>query len=229
MYNIDITYMIISVVGLALSLGAQAWVKLSVGKWQKVSLRRPMSGAQIAELILKTKGISGVRVETVGGFLSDHYDPTSRTLRLSPDIYNGMSVASAGIAAHEVGHAIQHAEGYMPMSIRQKLVPVANIGTQFGVYMIMIGMAINFLGLAKIGVLLFGAFVAFQLVTLPVELDASSRAKKALAQSGMLQDDELAGVSSVLTAAAATYLASALTALMQLLYFLSRLNGRNRD
>jgi uncharacterized protein len=191
----------------------------------KVMLRSGLTGADVAATILKRSRLPGVRIEMADGFLSDHYDPSTRTLRLSYDNFHGRSVAAAGIAAHEAGHAVQHAEGYWPMQIRQRLVPVANLGTQLGVILVMIGFALGFLGLAKIGVVVFAGFVAFTLITLPVEFNASSRAKRALAESGLLAGEELRGVSSVLTAAAATYVAAAVTAILQLLYFVLRLQG----
>ena len=222
MFFFDTTYMLIGGLGFLLSIAASGWVKLSVKKWSKVPMGRGMTGRDVAQLILDSKGISDVKIEEVPGFLSDHYDPSSKTLRLSPQNYRGQSIAAAGISAHEVGHAIQHAEGYWPMSIRQKMVPVANIGTNIGVGMVMIGMFINATALAKLGVLLFAGFVIFTLVTLPVEIDASVRARNALLATGSVTGQEARGVSSVLTAAAATYVAAAITAIMQLVYFAFR-------
>jgi Zn-dependent membrane protease YugP len=227
----DPLYLAVMGIGLLLSLGAQAWVMGSVRRWREVAMGRGMTGRDIAQLILQSEGIHDVQIEEVQGFLSDHYDPTHKVLRLSPDNYRGRSVAAAGISAHEVGHAIQDKVGYAPMRIRQKLVPVANIGTNLGVILIMIGIAIRAVGMAKIGVLLFGAFVLFTLVTLPVEIDASRRAYATLSRGGILARDELGGVRQVLTAAAATYLAAAVTAILQLLYFAYRaglLGGDNR-
>ncbi len=222
MFFFDTTYMLIGGLGFLLSLAASGWVKLAVKKWSQVPMNRGMTGRDVAQLILDSKGIGNVTIEQAPGFLSDHYDPSSRTLRLSPGNYSGSSIAAAGISAHEVGHAIQHAEGYWPMSIRQKMVPVANIGTNLGVWMVMIGMFMNSTALAKLGVVLFAGFVVFTLVTLPVEIDASLRARKALLATGTVTGQEARGVSSVLTAAAATYVAAALTAIMQLVYFAMR-------
>lgn len=157
--------------------------------------------------------------------LSDHYDPSEKVLRLSPDIYSGRSVASAGIAAHEVGHAIQHARGYWPMAMRQKMVPVANIGTNLGLWITIIGLVIGATGLATVGVFLFGGFVAFTLVTLPVEFDASMRARRVLEDHGLLRGEELRGVNEVLIAAA-TYVAAAAGAILQFLYWASMVFGR---
>jgi Zn-dependent membrane protease YugP len=155
--------------------------------------------------------------------LSDHYDPRQKTLRLSADIYHGRSVTAAGIAAHEVGHAIQHKEGYGFMKMRQAMVPVANIGTNVGIVAVIGGLVIGVTSLAVIGVVLFAGFVAFTLVTLPVEFDASARAKRVLATHGIVSGEEAVGVNQVLTAAAATYVAAAVTAILQLVYWLYRL------
>jgi len=228
----DPVYMVLMGVGMLLSLAASGWVKASVSKWSKVPIGRGMRGCDVAELILRHAGVQGVRIEPTEGRLSDHYDPTARCLRLSHDNYYGTSVAAAGISAHEVGHAIQHRDGYWPMSIRQQMVPVANIGTNIGVWMVMIGMMMGAAGLAKLGVILFAAFVAFTVVTLPVEIDASLRAKKALLATGVVSSREAEGVSRVLTAAAATYVAAAVTAILQLVYFAMRaglLGGRRDD
>lgn len=227
----DPLYLVIIGVGFVLSLGAQAWVKSRVNKWADVAVGRGLTGRDVAQAILDAEHIGNVRIEQVPGFLSDHYDPSSRTLRLSPDIYAGRSVTAAGIAAHEVGHAIQHKQGYWAMGIRQKMVPVANIGTNLGVWIMIIGLVIGLTGLAKLGVILFAGFVAFTLITLPVEFDASARAKRALAGYHIISERELAGVSEVLTAAAATYVAAAVTAILQLLYWLFRLGllGGRRD
>jgi hypothetical protein len=226
----DPLYLIILGVGFLLSMGAQAWVKSKVKKWQDVATERGMTGRQVAQAILDAEGIQNVTIEQVGGFLSDHYDPSSRTLRLSPDNYSGRSVTAAGIAAHEVGHAIQHKRGYLPMTIRQKMVPVANIGTNLGVWITIIGLIVGLTGLAKVGVFLFAGFVAFTLITLPVEFNASSRAMDTLKSHSILSQDELGGVREVLTAAAATYLAAAVAAILQLLYWAFRaglLGGRD--
>ncbi len=219
----DPAYIAIMIVGLVLSLGASLWTKSAVRKWSKVRTLRGLTGARVAEAILRAESIHDVRIEPIDGFLSDHYDPRSKTLRLSTNIYSGDSVAAAGIAAHEVGHAIQHARGYSMMKLRQAMVPVANVGTHLGLWLVIIGMFIGFSGLATLGVFLFAGFVLFTVVTLPVEFDASIRARRTLAKMGLLHGEELVGVSRVLTAAAATYLAAAITAVLQLLYWLMRL------
>ncbi len=227
----DPLYMAILVIGFLLSAGASLWTKAAFRKYAQVGTSGGRTGADVAAAILRAEGVSGVRIEPVAGFLSDHYDPRSRTLRLSPGVFGERSVAAAGIAAHEVGHALQHAQGYAPMRLRQVMVPVANIGTNLGLWITIIGVAMNFSGLALVGVVLFGGFVAFTVVTLPVEFDASIRARRALEKHGLLSGAELSGVSAVLTAAAATYLAAAATAILQLLYWLNRLGllGGRRD
>lgn len=228
MFLFDPLYAVVMVLSLILSLGAQAWVMAAIRSQANVPLRSGLSGAEVAGIVLPRSGLAGVRLEESVGWLSDHYDPTTRTLRLSPDNYEGRSVAAAGIAAHEAGHAIQHAQGYWPMSLRQRLVPAANVGTQLGVLFIVIGLSIGALGLAKAGVIVFAGFVLFTLVTLPVEIDASRRARAVLAQSGVLSHAELDGVGRVLRAAAGTYVAAALTAIVQLLYFVLRVYGSRR-
>ncbi len=228
MLYFDPLYLAVMAACLLLSLGAQAWVMAAVRSQANVPLRSGMSGAQVAAIVLRSSGLAGVQLECSAGWLGDHYDPSTRTLRLSPDSFEGRSVAAAGIAAHEAGHAIQHARGYWPMSLRQRLVPVANIGTQLGVLLVIFGLALGAFGLAKLGILVFSGFVLFTVVTLPVEIDASRRARAALAQSGVLASDELDGVGRVLRAAAATYVAAALTAILQLLYFILRVYGSRR-
>ncbi|MBM76165.1 MAG: peptidase [Proteobacteria bacterium] len=227
----DPLYILVMIVGGVLSGGAALWVKSSTSKWEKVPIGRGMTGKMVAEAILRTKGIRGVTIEEVPGRLSDHYDPRNKTLRLSPANYRGRSVTAAGIAAHEVGHAIQHAEGYAPMKLRQDLVPIANIGSSLGIYMVMFGAFLGISGLAKLGVFIFAGFVLFTLVTLPVEIDASLRARKALIAGKIVSGKEAQGVQEILTAAAATYLAAAVTAILQLLYWALRagLIGGSRD
>ena len=229
MYFLDPLYIFVMAVCFLLSMSASLWVKAATSRWSKVPIGQGLAGKEIARIVLDAQGIDGVRIERVGGFLSDHYDPGTRTLRLSPGIHDGRSVTAAGVAAHEAGHAIQHAQGYAPMQLRQAMVPAAKLGTSLGIWLVVIGAAIGVSGLAKLGVVLFGCFVLFTFITLPVELDASFRAKKALLASGLISGEEARGVSEVLTAAAATYLASALSAVLQLLYWAMRaglLRGR---
>lgn len=208
-----------------------AWVKRSFREYSDVGARNGMTGAQIARAILQFNNVHDVAVEQTGGFLSDHYDPSSKTLRLSEQNYSGRSIAALGIAAHEVGHAIQHAESYMWLGMRSKLVPMANIGTNLSYFLVLIGSLIHFSEMAVLGVFLFGFATLFTLVTLPVEFDASNRAIAALENGAILQPDELVGARKVLRAAASTYVAAAITSIATLIYYAMRagLLGGNDD
>ncbi|MBL9078005.1 MAG: zinc metallopeptidase [Planctomycetes bacterium] len=216
-------YWLILGVGLVLSLWASSRVKRAFTRWSEVPSRSGFSGAQVARAILQAHGIHDVAVEAVPGQLTDHYDPRSRTLRLSEPVYASNSIAALGVAAHEVGHAIQHAHRYGPLQFRSAWVPVAGLGTGLGEILILIGLgmaaASGSMTLAWIGLILFGATTVFTLVTLPVEFDASKRALATLQQSGVLAADELVGAKKVLDAAALTYVAAAAASLMQLLYW----------
>lgn len=216
---------------LVLSIIAQIKVKSTFARYSKVATAGGLSGAEAAKRILSGFGLSNVRVEQVGGFLSDHYDPRQRVLRLSPPVHDGRSIASIGVAAHESGHALQHAQGYFPMQIRSLLVPVTQIGSWLAWPLLLLGFILGALSLVKLGIVLFSAAVLLQLVTLPVEFDASRRAVAILGQQGILTQTELAGTRSVLNAAALTYVAAAAAAVLQLLYFLMRagLLGGRRD
>lgn len=229
----DPLYLLVALAGLVISLGASALVKSAYGKYSRIPTIRGYTGAEAARAILADSEIHDVTIEPVQGFLTDHYDPSGRVLRLSPKNYHGRSIAAVGIAAHEAGHAVQHARSYGPMALRHLLVPVANIGANVGLYIAMGGIFVDLLGLAKVGVILFGCFLLFQVVTLPVEFNASSRAKAALARSGIIADErEMAGVSSVLTAAGLTYVAAVVSTLFTLLYLMLRagmLGGSSRD
>jgi Zn-dependent membrane protease YugP len=204
-------------------LYAQLKVKSAYSRFSRVGTQRGFSGAQAASRVLEKAGIMDVKIEMAKGWLSDHYDPTRKVLRLSPDVHEGRSVASVGIAAHEAGHALQHATGYTFLQVRSLLVPVAGIGSWLAWPMIILGMILGRMGLVNVGILLFTVLVIFQLITLPVEFNASSRAKKELAGTGIVvSDQEMNGVASVLNAAAMTYVAATITAIAQLLYFLLR-------
>jgi Zn-dependent membrane protease YugP len=206
-----------------LAMWAQFRVKSAYGKWSKVGASSRMSGAQAAQRMLDSAGVRDVKIEAVQGFLSDHYDPRKKVLRLSPDVYQGQSVAAMGIACHEAGHALQHAKGYAPLQLRTAIVPVAQIGSWLSWPLIFGGVLLNLANLTLLGVIAFSGVVLFQLVTLPVEFDASARAKKQLMSLGILQSkQEAGGVSAVLNAAAMTYVAATITAVMQLLYFAMR-------
>ncbi len=227
----DPLYLMIIIPTIFLSIWAQAKVKGAYTKWSKVQNRRGMRGADAARDMLSREGIHDVRIEMTSGWLSDHYDPSTKTLRLSPEVYNGSSIASVGIACHEAGHALQHAHHYAFLGLRSMLVPAANIGSKLSWIVIFAGIILNIMGLAKIGVVLFGFVVLFQLVTLPVEINASSRAKHALVFNGVLSDNhEIEGVNNVLDAAAMTYVAATIAALGQFLYYALRVfGGNNRD
>jgi len=226
----DPLYIVMFVPALLLSIYAQIKVKSSYHRYSKIPTMRGITGAQAARHLLDVEGIADVRVEQTQGFLSDHYDPRSRVLRLSEGVYGGDSLASVGVAAHEAGHAIQHARGYAPMSLRSALVPMASIGSNFSWILLFIGFMLASKAMISAGLLFFTAVVLFQIVTLPVEFNASSRALKALPVSGILSDSEVAGARKVLSAAALTYVAAAAAAIMQLIYFLMRaglLGGRD--
>ena len=208
---------------------ASWYVKAAYNKWSRVPSSSRMTGAQAAQRLVSTGALYGVKIEGVGGNLSDHYDPRTKTLRLSQGVANNASVAAVAIAAHELGHAMQDAEDYLPLRLRAALVPAVNIGSWLGWILIMIGLFLNMLDLAWLGVLVFSGGALFALATLPVELNASARAKQLLADTGIIQgEQERRGVNSVLNAAALTYVASLLTAVLQLLYFASLIGGRRR-
>ncbi len=212
-------------VGPALLLAAIASfrVKSTFHKYAEVGVRTGMTGAQAALAVARAGGALDVTVERHQGFLSDHYDPRSKTLRLSPDVYDGRSISSIAVAAHEAGHAIQDAQGYVPLTFRSQMVPVTNIGSNAWIWIFFAGQIFQQPLLINAGILLFGVVVLFQLVTLPVEFDASNRAKAVLASSGIVTtQEEAVGVQKVLGAAAMTYVAAALTSIMTLIYLLSR-------
>ena len=228
-YYYDPTYMLI-IISALISLFAQFLVNSRFSKYSRVRSRSGMTGAQAAERILQSQGIYDVAIQRVSGKLTDHYDPRNKTLNLSDAVYASTSVAAVGVAAHECGHAIQHARGYAPLSFRSALVPVANIGSQLSGLFIILGI---FFGgshtLIMIGILMFSAAVLFQLVTLPVEFNASGRALKLLSETGILQKDEVSDTRKVLSAAALTYVAAAATAVLQLLRLLRLFGGNDRD
>ena len=206
-------------VPLAMGLWAQSKVKRTFARWSEVPVRNGMTGAQAAAAVVRASGLPDVEIRAVDGRLSDHYDPRTRTLNLSADVGQAATVAALGVAAHEAGHAIQDARGYAPMRIRQTVVPVASIGSSLAFPIIILGFIMGSLGLVNVGLALFTAIVLFQLVTLPVEFDASRRALVALRDGGLLATDELGGAKQVLSAAAWTYVAAFVAALGQLLYF----------
>jgi Zn-dependent membrane protease YugP len=236
--HLDPLYYVATGIGLLLTLWAQFRVKSAFGHFAKVGVRSGMTGAEAAAAVARAGNASGIRIERHQGFLSDHYDPRSRTLRLSPDVYDGRSVSSIAVAAHEAGHAIQHAVAYPALGFRSAMVPVANIGNSLWPMPFFIGALLaggqdaargSSLGqsLMMLGIVMFAGVVLFQMVTLPVEFDASRRAKAVLAQTGIVQTaDEARGVDKVLDAAALTYVAAALAGVLQLLYLILRANQR---
>jgi len=209
-----------------LALWAQVKVKSAYAHASKIPARSGLSGAETAQRILNVHGISNVAIEPADSFLGDHYDPKHKVLRLSPDVYHGRSLASLGIAAHEVGHAIQDATAYGPLAFRSGLVPMASIGSNMSVGLIFAGIILGFTGLAVVGLALFGVVVLFQLVNLPVEFNASKRARQVLLANGMVTAEEDRVVGKILSAAAMTYVAATITAIVTLLYYVSRVAGR---
>jgi Zn-dependent membrane protease YugP len=198
-------------------------VKSSFSKYGKIGNRRGITGAEAARRILDSSGLSAVRIEPAQGRgLSDHYDPRTKVLRLSPDVYGKASLASVGVAAHEAGHALQDSRGYAPLKIRSALVPAAQLGSSLAWPLLFLGMFLGVMGMVKLGVIFFSGAVLFQIVTLPVEFNASARAMQALEGVGILSGEELSGARKVLSAAALTYVAAAVTAVLQLFYFLLR-------
>ncbi|MCX6044924.1 MAG: zinc metallopeptidase [Chloroflexi bacterium] len=224
-------YLVFALPALLLGLYAQMKVKSSFEKYSRVRSARGLTGAQAARHILDENGLQHVTVERVDGFLSDHYDPRSKTLRLSSNVYDTPSLAAVGVAAHETGHALQDQQHYVPLNLRSALVPAVQIGSWLGPIVFIIGFLMsNMVGqsIAWIGIALFGATAVFALITLPVEFDASKRAKRLLVTEGILSSQEIVGVNKVLDAAALTYVAAALQAIMTLLYYVYLLTGSSR-
>lgn len=230
-YYWDPTYILV-VIGAVICMIASARVKGTFNKYSQLRSMSGMNGAQVAQRVLQAAGIYDVQVRHVSGSLTDHYDPRTKTVNLSDPVYNATSVAALGVAAHECGHAIQHAKSYAPLSIRSALLPIANFGSMLAWPVILIGLLFNTRSsglIIDIGILLFSAAVLFQLVTLPVEFDASRRALVMLRTQGILADDELRYTRRVLKSAALTYVASAAAAILQLLRIILITNGRRRD
>jgi len=232
----DSTFLIFIVPALILGLIAQTAVKGQFDKYSRVRTSRGLTGAQAARQIMDANGLEGVMIEETTGFLSDHYDPRTRTLRLSPDVARSPSIAAVGVAAHESGHALQHASGYVPLQIRSTMVPAVQFGTWLGPVVIVAGILLEAITgafqlgnvVSWIGVALFGMVTVFSFVTLPVEIDASARAKKLLTQYQIVDGQEMVGVNRVLGAAAWTYVAAALAALLQLARWVFILTSNRR-
>ena len=217
--------------GLLLSLWASFRVKRAFSKYSKVRSMRGLTGAEAAEEMLRRAGISDVRIVRSHGMLSDHYNPLNKTLALSEPVYDSASIAAVGVATHEAGHALQHAQNYAPLWVRSALVPTANIGSGIGYFVMVIGLFLSSTNMVLFGAVLFSAVLLFQIVTLPVEFNASNRAKALVVEYGIVTMDERRGIDKVLNAAALTYVAAAISTLLTLLYFLMRagLLGGRRD
>lgn len=223
----DWTYILV-LIGAVISMIASANVKSTYSKYSKVLSGKRVSSQEAALSILHSAGIYDVRIERIAGDLTDHYSPNEKVLRLSDSVYGSTSVAAIGVAAHECGHAIQHQVGYKPLALRSASVPIANIGSKLSWPVIILGLVLGYTGLARVGVLLFTFVVFFQLITLPVEFDASNRALKILSGQGMLVNSELDGAKKVLTAAALTYVAALFSTILQLLRLILIVRGGGR-
>ena len=228
-YYYDPYYWMILVPAMLIALLAQLNVSSTFNRYSRVGSARGFTGAQAAEAVLRTHGVYDVRIERVAGRLSDHYDPRSNVIRLSDAVYGSTSIASVGVAAHEAGHAVQYAQGYAPIKLRTAIIPVCNVGSQLSILLIVVGLLLYSQPLFGLGVLLFSLAVVGQLVTLPVEFNASRRAIVSLRETRLLDEEELRGAKKVLGAAALTYVAALLVSVAQLLRFLLAFGGRRRD
>lgn len=226
MFWYDYYYFILVVPALIISFIAQANIKKAYSHMAKIQNRKKLTGAEAAQRVLSFYNLNNVRVEMTGGKLTDHYDPRSNVIRLSSDVYSGTSIASVGIACHEAGHAAQHAESYAPIKIRNAVLPVANIGSSAGFALAILGYFLGYEIIVNVGIILFASVVLFQLITLPVEFNASSRALKVIGETEMLYNDEMPGARKVLRAAALTYVASLLVSVMSLIRLILRTNRR---
>ncbi len=227
-------YFMLVIVASFFSLWASSMVNSTFNKYSKVRTLHNLTASQAARMILDQNGLYNVRVESISGKLTDHFDPRSNVIRLSDSVRDSTSVAAVGVAAHEAGHAVQYAQGYIPIKVRNAIVPVANIGCQYGPFLIILGLVLGYMGnfsyfLMELGIWFFAASVLFQLITLPVEFNASNRAIKILGSSGYLESDEIPAVKKVLGSAAMTYVAAAAVAVANLLRFIAMANSRRRD
>lgn len=225
-FFMDYYYIILVIPAMILAVWAQFKVKSTYNKFSKVSNNKGITGAYAAQAVLTHYGITDVRIEQVSGKLTDHYDPKAKVIRLSQGVYGSTTIAAVGIACHEAGHAAQHAQNYAPIKIRNSLVPVCNIGSTLGIPLAILGYFLGFEPLISIGLLLYAAIALFQVITLPVELNASKRAMKVIDETGLLYDDEQGGAKKVLIAAAMTYIASMLVAIANLLRLILRFSNR---
>ena len=225
-YGFDYTYLVFVLPALLIALVAQIKVKTTFRKYAKVMNARGLSGAEVAAKILSSNGVLDVAVQRVSGNLTDHFDPTARVIRLSQSVYDSHSVAAVGVAAHEAGHALQYAEDYFPIRLRAAIIPITKVGSALSWPLIILGLVFRFGFLVNLGIILFSAVTLFQLVTLPVEFNASRRALNILQQQGILAPEELGGARKVLTAAAMTYVAALLVSVMQLLRLIALFSNR---
>ena len=226
-YYFDPLYVGLVLVSLAIMVAAQIGVKSSYAKYARIANSRGLTGRDAAELVLRSGGVTDVQIASVSGRLTDHYDPRQKVIRLSEGVYGANTIAAVGIAAHEAGHALQHAQGYSPLKLRNAIIPLSNYGPSIGILLLVIGAMLNFEGLIWAGLILFSFAFLFQLVTLPVEFNASRRAMAAIRESAMLNEHEQKGAASVLRAAAMTYVAAMLQSFMTLLYYIVRFTGRS--
>ena len=227
LFYYDYTYWMMLLPVLLITIYAQAKVSSNFKRYSQVTNRRYLTGAQAAEAVLRRHGIYDVRIERVSGNLTDHYDPRTNVIRLSQSVYDSPTIAAVGVAAHEAGHAVQYAVGYGPIRLRSALIPVTQIGSQFGIVLLILGIVMSFEPMFLAGIVLFGATTVFQLVTLPVEYNASHRAIETIESAHLLDDEEVLGAKKVLSAAALTYVAALLTSVVQLLRFILLFAGRN--
>ena len=229
----DMNYLLIVLIpGLIMSGLASLMVKSAFNKYSQVGTRRGYTGAQAAQIMMENAGIHDVRIVATNGFLSDHYNPSTKTLALSEQVYGSRSIAAVGVACHEAGHAVQHAVGYAPLGLRSAIVPIVSFGAPFTNTLLMLGLFLQIRPLLLLGIAAFAIVVLFQLVTLPVEFNASARAKRLCVETGIIDADERVGVDRVLNAAALTYVAAFVSSLLTLLYYLWRaglIGGRRND
>ena len=228
-YGFYMTYVVFVLPALIFTLIAQGMVQSTFRKYARVPSDRGMTGADAARLVLEQNGVTGVRIASTSGSLTDHYDPRDNTIYLSQTVFDVQSAAAVGVAAHEAGHAVQHAVGYFPIRIRSAIIPITNIGSSLAVPLVIAGLIFSYYPLAYLGVICFGACVVFQLVTLPVEFNASRRALQTLRSSGMVSESGLSAAGHVLRAAAMTYVAALAVALGNLLRLISLANRSKRD
>ena len=228
-YGFDIYYFILIIPALLFGLWAQSQVNTNFQKYSQIGTMRGMTGAQAAEYILQQNGIYDVEVRHISGHLSDNFNPKNKTINLSDSVYNSTSIAAIGVAAHEAGHAVQHAVNYKPIRIREMIIPVTQIGSWLYLPIIFVGFLFSSQYLVNLGIILFSTLAIFQLVTLPVEFNASDRAITTLSQSGILYGEEIDGAKKVLKAAALTYVAALVSSLAQLLRLIILFGGRRRD